>query len=115
MAAPPASPGPRGRFEQEQDRAVRALVRCVTGLPEEELGGERFQAALNFAWSNFRHSPLAFTKRSFFGFRYLPMWVFVLSVPVMQVPDNFGAFDTNAFDKRVLDLLAPLDLGDSIL
>ncbi|NXP35874.1 GCP5 protein, partial [Leiothrix lutea] len=50
----PASPGPRGRFEQEQDRAVRALVRCVTGLPEEELGGERFQAALNFAWSNFR-------------------------------------------------------------
>lgn len=54
MAAPPASPGPRGRFEQEQDRAVRALVRCVTSLPEEELGGERFQAALNFAWSNFR-------------------------------------------------------------
>lgn len=54
MAAPPASPCPRGRFEQEQDRAVRALVRCVTGLPEEELGGERFQAALNFAWSNFR-------------------------------------------------------------
>ncbi|XP_023803061.1 gamma-tubulin complex component 5, partial [Cyanistes caeruleus] len=34
--------------------AVRALVRCVTGLPEEELGGDRFQAALNFAWSNFR-------------------------------------------------------------
>lgn len=54
MAAPPASPGPRGRFEQEQDRAVRALVRRVTGLPEEELGGERFQAALNFAWSNLR-------------------------------------------------------------
>lgn len=54
MAAPPASPGPRGRFEQEQDRAVRALVRCVTGLAEEELGGERFQGALNFAWSNFR-------------------------------------------------------------
>lgn len=54
MAAPPASPGPRSRFEQEQERAVRALVRCVTSLPEEELGGERFQAALSFAWSNFR-------------------------------------------------------------
>ncbi|XP_071404052.1 gamma-tubulin complex component 5 isoform X1 [Pithys albifrons albifrons] len=54
MAAPPASPAPRGRFEQEQDRAVRALVRCVTGMPEEQLGGERFQAALSFAWSNFR-------------------------------------------------------------
>ncbi|KAM6416857.1 gamma-tubulin complex component 5 isoform 1-T1 [Pluvialis apricaria] len=59
MAAPLASPGHRSRFEQEQDRTVRALVRSVTGLPEEEeaeeeLGGGRFQAALNFAWSNFR-------------------------------------------------------------
>uniref|UniRef100_A0A672UJU5 Gamma-tubulin complex component n=1 Tax=Strigops habroptila TaxID=2489341 RepID=A0A672UJU5_STRHB len=54
MAAPLASPGHRSRFEQEQDRAVRALVRSVTGLPEEELGSDRFQAALNFAWSNFR-------------------------------------------------------------
>ncbi|XP_065485648.1 gamma-tubulin complex component 5 isoform X1 [Caloenas nicobarica] len=54
MAAPLASPGHRSRFEQEQDRAVRALVRSVTGLPEEELGGGRFQTALNFAWSNFR-------------------------------------------------------------
>ncbi|NXV74124.1 GCP5 protein, partial [Atlantisia rogersi] len=49
-----ASPGRRSRFEQEQDRAVRALVRSVTGLPEEELGGGPFQTALNFAWSNFR-------------------------------------------------------------
>lgn len=64
MAAPLASPGHRSRFEQEQDRAVRALVRSVTGLPEEEeeedeeeLGGGRFQAALNFAWSNFRSAP----------------------------------------------------------
>ncbi|XP_065533674.1 gamma-tubulin complex component 5 isoform X2 [Lathamus discolor] len=54
MAAPLISPGHRSRFEQEQDRAVRALVRSVTGLPEEELGSDRFQAALNFAWSNFR-------------------------------------------------------------
>ncbi|XP_054066911.1 gamma-tubulin complex component 5 isoform X1 [Rissa tridactyla] len=54
MAAPLASPGHRSRFEQEQERAVRALVRSVTGLPEEELGGGRFQTALNFAWSNFR-------------------------------------------------------------
>ncbi|KAM9567507.1 gamma-tubulin complex component 5 isoform 5-T9 [Guaruba guarouba] len=54
MAAPLVSPGHRSRFEQEQDRAVRALVRSVTGLPEEELGSDRFQAALNFAWSNFR-------------------------------------------------------------
>ncbi|XP_054255353.1 gamma-tubulin complex component 5 [Indicator indicator] len=54
MAAPLASPGHRSRFEQEQDRAVRALVRSVTGLPEEELGGGPFQTALNFAWSNFR-------------------------------------------------------------
>lgn len=57
MAAPLASPGRRSRFEQEQDRAVRALVRSVTGLPEEELGGGRFQTALNFAWSNFRSAP----------------------------------------------------------
>lgn len=57
MAAPLASPGHRSRFEQEQDRAVRALVRSVTGLPEEELGGGRFQTALNFAWSNFRSVP----------------------------------------------------------
>uniref|UniRef100_A0A8V5GC56 Uncharacterized protein n=1 Tax=Melopsittacus undulatus TaxID=13146 RepID=A0A8V5GC56_MELUD len=35
-------------------RAVRALVRSVTGLPEEELGSDRFQAALNFVWSNIR-------------------------------------------------------------
>ncbi|KAM9021281.1 gamma-tubulin complex component 5 isoform 2-T4 [Ara ararauna] len=54
MAAPLVSPGHRSRFEQEQDRAVRELVRSVTGLPEEELGSDRFQAALNFAWSNFR-------------------------------------------------------------
>ncbi|XP_061315750.1 gamma-tubulin complex component 5 isoform X1 [Pezoporus flaviventris] len=54
MAAPLVSPGHRSRFEQEQDWAVRALVRSVTGLPEEELGSDRFQAALNFAWSNFR-------------------------------------------------------------
>ncbi|XP_014815654.1 PREDICTED: gamma-tubulin complex component 5-like [Calidris pugnax] len=54
MAAPLASPGHRSRFEQEQEQAVRALVRSVTGMPEEELGGGRFQAALNFAWSNFR-------------------------------------------------------------
>ncbi|KAM4682732.1 gamma-tubulin complex component 5 isoform 2-T2 [Amazona ochrocephala] len=54
MAAPLVYPGHRSRFEQEQDRAVRALVRSVTGLPEEELGSDRFQAALNFAWSNFR-------------------------------------------------------------
>ncbi|KAM6386765.1 gamma-tubulin complex component 5 isoform 1-T1 [Alca torda] len=54
MAAPLASPGHRSRFEQEQERAVRALVRSVTGLSEEELGGGRFQTALNFAWSNFR-------------------------------------------------------------
>lgn len=57
MAAPLVSPGHRSRFEQEQDRAVRALVRSVTGLPEEELGGGRFQTALNFAWSNFRSAP----------------------------------------------------------
>lgn len=57
MAAPLASPGHRSRFEQEQERAVRALVRSVTGLPEEELGGGRFQTALNFAWSNFRSAP----------------------------------------------------------
>lgn len=57
MAAPLVSPGHRSRFEQEQDRAVRALVRSVTGLPEEELGSDRFQAALNFAWSNFRSAP----------------------------------------------------------
>ncbi|XP_057260470.1 gamma-tubulin complex component 5 isoform X1 [Pezoporus wallicus] len=54
MAVPLVSPGHRSRFEQEQDWAVRALVRSVTGLPEEELGSDRFQAALNFAWSNFR-------------------------------------------------------------
>ncbi|XP_021267736.1 gamma-tubulin complex component 5 isoform X2 [Numida meleagris] len=61
MAAPLlASPGRRSRFEQEQDRAVRALIRSVTGFPEEEEqeeeepGGGRFQTALNFAWSNFR-------------------------------------------------------------
>ncbi|XP_030906841.2 gamma-tubulin complex component 5 isoform X1 [Melopsittacus undulatus] len=54
MAAPLVSPGHRSRFEQEQDRAVRALVRSVTGLPEEELGSDRFQAALNFVWSNIR-------------------------------------------------------------
>ncbi|XP_025944564.1 gamma-tubulin complex component 5 isoform X1 [Apteryx mantelli] len=56
-APPPPSPGPRSRFEREQERDVRALVRRVTGLPEEEeqeLGGGRFQMALNFAWSNFR-------------------------------------------------------------
>uniref|UniRef100_A0A7M4ELE3 Gamma-tubulin complex component n=1 Tax=Crocodylus porosus TaxID=8502 RepID=A0A7M4ELE3_CROPO len=40
-------------FEQEQARDVRALVRQVTGLGEEEPGG-RFQAALSFASSNFR-------------------------------------------------------------
>uniref|UniRef100_A0A8C3L8D2 Gamma-tubulin complex component n=1 Tax=Chrysolophus pictus TaxID=9089 RepID=A0A8C3L8D2_CHRPC len=62
MAAPLlASPGRRSRFEQEQERTVRALIRSVTGLPEEEeeqeeeeSGGGRFQTALNFAWSNFR-------------------------------------------------------------
>lgn len=43
------------------------------------------------------------------------MWVFVLPVLVMQVPDNFCAFDTDAFDNTVLDLLAPLDLTDSML
>lgn len=66
MAAPLlASPGRRSRFEQEQDRTVRALIRSVTGLPEEEdeeeqeeeSGGGRFQTALNFAWSNFRSAP----------------------------------------------------------
>jgi len=64
MAAPLlASPGRRSGFEQEQDRAVRALIRSVTGLPEEEEereeepGGGRFQTALNFAWSNFRSAP----------------------------------------------------------
>ncbi|XP_075772352.1 gamma-tubulin complex component 5 isoform X3 [Pelodiscus sinensis] len=43
------------RCEQEQERDVRALIRRVTGLREaqEEPGG-RFQAALSFAWSNFR-------------------------------------------------------------
>lgn len=33
----------------------------------------------------------------------------------MQVPDNFCAFDTGAFDNTVLDLLAPLALTDSVL
>ncbi|XP_060089867.1 gamma-tubulin complex component 5-like [Heteronotia binoei] len=44
------------RFEQEQDLTVRELIRRITGLSEqndEELPGQ-FQAALNFAWSNFR-------------------------------------------------------------
>ncbi|NXD07528.1 GCP5 protein, partial [Nothocercus nigrocapillus] len=57
----PLSPGPRSRFEREQERDVRALVRRVTGLAEDErdepeLGDSegRFQTALNFAWSNFR-------------------------------------------------------------
>ncbi|XP_068537565.1 gamma-tubulin complex component 5 isoform X1 [Anas acuta] len=66
MAAP-ASPGRRSRFEQEQERAVRALVRSITGLhggkepprdtgteQEAETELERFQTALDFAWSNFR-------------------------------------------------------------
>lgn len=43
------------------------------------------------------------------------MGVFVLPVLVMPVPDNFCAFDTDAFDNTVLDLLAPLGLTDSIL
>ncbi|ETE70075.1 Gamma-tubulin complex component 5, partial [Ophiophagus hannah] len=43
------------RFDQEQDLAVRELIRQVTGLDERspETSGH-FQAALNFAWSNFR-------------------------------------------------------------
>lgn len=69
MAAP-ASPGRRSRFEQEQERAVRALVRSITGLhggkepprdtgteQEAETELERFQTALDFAWSNFRSAP----------------------------------------------------------
>lgn len=43
------------------------------------------------------------------------MWVFVLPVLVMQIPDNFNAFDTDTFDNMVLDLLVPLDLTDSVL
>lgn len=43
------------------------------------------------------------------------MWVFVLPVLVMQIPYNFNVFNTDAFDNMVLDLLAPLDLTDSVL
>lgn len=43
------------------------------------------------------------------------MWVFVLPVPVMRVPDNSVHLTTNAFDNTVLDLLVLLDLADSIL
>lgn len=56
MAAAATTPSPHwSRFEQEQDLAVRALIQRVTGLNEqtrEERG--HFQAALSFAWSNFR-------------------------------------------------------------
>lgn len=43
------------RFDQEQDIAVRDLIRQVTDLDDRspETSGH-FQAALNFAWSNFR-------------------------------------------------------------
>lgn len=47
---------------------------------------------------------------SSFGFRDLPMWVFVMPMFVLQGPDNFCTFD-----NTVLDLLVPLDLSDSIL
>ncbi|XP_054830981.1 gamma-tubulin complex component 5 [Eublepharis macularius] len=55
-AATTAPPAHWSRFEQEQDVTVRELIRRITGLSEqsdEELPGQ-FQAALNFAWSNFR-------------------------------------------------------------
>nr|XP_056718150.1 gamma-tubulin complex component 5 [Euleptes europaea] len=52
-----ATPPPHwSRFEQEQDVALRELIRRVSGLSERS-DGERpgpFQAALNFAWSNVR-------------------------------------------------------------
>lgn len=38
----------------------------------------------------------------------------VLPVLVVQAPDNFCAFNVDAFDNTVLDL-APLDLTDSVL
>nr|XP_020652478.1 gamma-tubulin complex component 5 [Pogona vitticeps] len=54
-ATTPTPPAHWSRFEQEQDLTLRELIRRVTGLKEER--GEEaahFQAALNFAWSNFR-------------------------------------------------------------
>ncbi|XP_070798772.1 gamma-tubulin complex component 5 [Pituophis catenifer annectens] len=52
------------RFDQEQDLAVRELIRQVTGLDERspETSGH-FQAALNFAWSNFRFHQFLDVRR----------------------------------------------------
>ncbi|XP_061482956.1 gamma-tubulin complex component 5 isoform X2 [Rhineura floridana] len=55
MAAAATPPAHWSRFEQEQDLTLRDLIRRLTGLDGqswEEAG--HFQAALNFAWSNFR-------------------------------------------------------------
>ncbi|XP_053166233.1 gamma-tubulin complex component 5 isoform X2 [Hemicordylus capensis] len=53
MATTP--PAHWSHFEQEQDLTLRELIRRVTGLSEQsEDERGHFQAALNFAWSNFR-------------------------------------------------------------
>lgn len=45
------------------------------------------------------------------------MWAFVVLVllVLMQIPDNFCLLDTDAFDNRVVDQFAPLNVTDSIL
>lgn len=39
-------------FEKETERETKKLVRCVSGVEDED--DQNFQLALKFAWSNFR-------------------------------------------------------------
>lgn len=40
-------------FEKETERETKKLIRCISGLEEDE-EDQNFQLALKFAWSNFR-------------------------------------------------------------
>ncbi|XP_043927998.1 gamma-tubulin complex component 5 [Protopterus annectens] len=39
-------------FEREQEAGIKELIRCISGLKEDD---RNFQNALQFAWSNFRY------------------------------------------------------------